>query len=618
MNTAENIQIFDSVPNFFDGRKVNIDQKLFLWELLQEDSECPSSALLLKMELEYGKISITIRHLNRLRASWGLSRDKGRPRKSDSLNDSCFQKNLIRVVPNLPFVGVSIFDDRMEQHEGFSGVMMLLKQAVDQYLLSNPEASFPLLNHREETILLRFKALFYAPLFGIGKLTEFDVTEHSLEAVIGQSYQSSTLNQYLSQSERIDASEFLMPALVSDAPEGEIAYIDGHMIPFWSKAVSVHKGKITMLGRIMAGSNAVVTHNENGNAVYFDYYPPDIRLPRVIIAYCENLFSMTGIMIFIIDREINSVEMAREFEGRGWGLLSMPDRNEHKDLSDWDTRLEGWPDDGSKVYSGQWKKVRQDDPRTFVIVVKDDKLLPFWGTSEVCKRFSYLQWPDLYTRRTELQENSFKRMIEHGALNINFGTKKIMGQDRHQARAVKVIDDQLQGLEVKIEKKEIHVKEQEDKVRESEVKGHGKRLSQRQDRLVIMQDELKGIKKKEEKAKDKKESLGEPKQRGDRDFRKQKIMTFRTLLLENALMSFLIALVGNPDIKLGMETLISLIFKRSGICIETCSEIIYKISTKGLSLPYRDALEKIIEGLNAMNINRKGKPITVQLRESPT
>lgn len=55
--------------------------------------------------------------------------------------------------------------------------MMLLKQAIEQYLLSNPEASFPLLNHREETILLRFKALLYAPLFGIGKLTEFDVTE---------------------------------------------------------------------------------------------------------------------------------------------------------------------------------------------------------------------------------------------------------------------------------------------------------------------------------------------------------------------------------------------------------------------------------------------------------
>ncbi|MCP4149387.1 MAG: winged helix-turn-helix domain-containing protein, partial [bacterium] len=197
------------------------------------------------MEQEYGKISITIRHVNRLRASWGISRNKGRPRHSDSSKDSCPQKNSVRVKPNLPFIGVSIFDDRMEQNEGFSGIMMLLKQAIEQYSLNNPGDSFPLLKHRDETVLFRFKGLFYAPLFGIGKLTEFDVTEHSLENIISRNYQSSTLNQYLGQMERIDASEFLMPALVSSAPEGEAAYIGRHMIPFRSKAVPMRKGKIT-------------------------------------------------------------------------------------------------------------------------------------------------------------------------------------------------------------------------------------------------------------------------------------------------------------------------------------------------------------------------------------
>jgi len=618
MNSAAKNQISDSVPNFFNGRKINIDQKIFLWELLQADTECPSRVLLFKMEQEYEKVSITIRHVNRLRASWGLSRDKGRPRRSDFSKNSCSQKNLVRVKPDLPFIGVSIFDDWMEQNEGFSGVMILLKQAIEQYSQDNPGDSFPLLKHRDKTIFLRFKALFYAPLFGIGKLTEFDVTEHSLENIIGQNYQSSTLNQYLGQLERIYASEFLMPALVSNAPEGEAAYIDGHMIPFWSKSVPMHKGKITMLGRIMAGSNAVVTHNENGNAVYFDYYQPDIRLPRVIISYCENLVSMTGITVFIIDREINSVEIAREFEGRSWGLLSMLDSNQYKELSDWDTRLEGMLEDGSKIYSGKWRKVRKDDPRTFVIVKKGDKLLPFWGTSEICKRFPYSQWPDLYTCRTELQENGFKRMKEHGALNVNFGTKRIMVPDRHQARKIKIVEDNLEGIKAKKEKKANNVREQNDKVRESEIKGHGKRLEQRQNRLIIMQDELKNIEKKEKKAEARKEDLGDLKERGDRDFRKQKIMTFRTLLLENALMAFFMSLLGNLDIKFGMETLISLIFKRSGICIETCNDVVYKISTKGLSVPYRNTMEKIAEGINAMNINRKGKKISVQLREAPT
>ena len=97
----------------------------------------------------------------------------------------------------------------------------------------------------------------------------------------------------------------------------------------------------------MPGSNAVVTHNETGNPVYFDYYPPDIRLPRMIITYCENLTAMSGITMFIIDREVNSVEMAREFDSRGWGLLSMLDSNQYKDLSDWETKLEGRLEDGS-------------------------------------------------------------------------------------------------------------------------------------------------------------------------------------------------------------------------------------------------------------------------------
>ncbi|MCP4142113.1 MAG: hypothetical protein GY755_17865 [Chloroflexi bacterium] len=176
----------------------------------------------------------------------------------------------------------------------------------------------------------------------------------------------------------------------------------------------------------------------------------------------------------------------------------------------------------------------------------------------------------------------------------------------------------MKAIQVKKEKKEEHVREQEDKVKESEAKCHGKRLEQRQKSLVIMQDELKEIKKKEKKTEDRKEELGEPKERADRDFRKQKIMTFRTLLLENALMAFFISLLENLDIKFGMETLISLIFKRSGICIETCTDIIYKISTKDLSVPYRDTLEKIAEGINAMKIDRKGKTIRVQLREAPT
>jgi hypothetical protein len=39
-----------------------------------------------------------------------------------------------------------------------------------------------------------------------------------------------------------------------------------------------------MLGRIMAGSQAVITHDEAGHALFVASQPPDIHLSQVIVA----------------------------------------------------------------------------------------------------------------------------------------------------------------------------------------------------------------------------------------------------------------------------------------------------------------------------------------------
>ena len=117
---------------------------------------------------------------------------------------------------------------------------------------------------------------------------------------------------------------------------------------------------------------------------------------------------------------------------------------------------------------------------------------------------------------------------------------------------------------------------------------------------------------------DKIEAFGPPKQREDREFRKQSIMTFRTLLLENFLRLFLLDLLNKISIKLSVGTLISLLFKRSGTVIETYTQIIYWLNTAGLSKSYKEKLEEIIEGLNALNLCREGRLIRVRLREAPS
>ncbi len=156
--------------------------------------ECPSRVLLVHVEQTCGPVPVTLRQINRLRAEWDMSRDKGRPRDSEAVSDSgCGE--LIRVIPSLGFAGVHIFADWAGQQDIFSGVVTLLPQAVGVWQTDHPDDSSPLLCHRQETLMPRFKALFYAPLLGIGKLTEFDVREHPLETLIGRGYQSSTLNQ---------------------------------------------------------------------------------------------------------------------------------------------------------------------------------------------------------------------------------------------------------------------------------------------------------------------------------------------------------------------------------------------------------------------------------------
>ena len=85
--------------------------------------------------------------------------------------------------------------------------------------------------------------------------------------------------------------------------------------------------------------------------------------------------------------------------------------------------------------AGRGKSPAQDDPRHFVIVEPaEGKTLVYWGTPQVQDALEASEWPRVYRERNEIQEHSFKGMIDHGALNINYGRKTILGPDRHHQR----------------------------------------------------------------------------------------------------------------------------------------------------------------------------------------
>jgi hypothetical protein len=208
-------------------------------------------------------------------------------------------------------------------------------------------------------------------------------------------------------------------------------------------------------------------------------------------------------------------------------------------------------------------------------------------------------------------------MIDHGGLEINYGRKLIFGPDRHQQRKRESIDQSLKGAQKRLDKKTEAFELQHDKVAESELKGHGKRLVQRQSTLAVLEKELKQAEHTQAKLTDQASALGAPGERADRDFRKQTIMTIRTLLLENLLHAFLAVVLGTMQSQISLDCMLRLLFERSGKRLETCTEIIYWVNTAGLSLSYRRLLMEMVAGLCVMDLRERGKPIRVCLKDMP-
>jgi hypothetical protein len=605
-----------SSPSFCEGRKFSEVEQSVLWTLLQQDPPCTSRQLLAKAAAHQIWPRVSLRHLNRWRAQWQRSRSKGRPGGCSAGVARHAGSKVVCVTPRLSFVGVHLFARWLDQQEALEPVVMGLKAAISAYQGTHPDDDFALLHHRDVTLRHRFEALLLAPLLGIDRLSAFDTQEHPMATLTGQSYQSTTLSQFLGQLERIEAAPWLMPVLLP-APGSKVVYVDGHMMAYWSRK-AMHKGKITMRGRIMAGSQAVISHDETGQAVYVAYYPPDLHVSQLVLAYCQEVALATGSDLFVIDRAVNSKAMAQAFDEVGLGLLCMLDDNEHHGLESFEATEVKILDDGTRLYEGPWKVAREDDNRHFVIVEpQQSKTLVYWGSAKVKAELEAGQWPEVYRARTELQENAFKRMIDHGALDINVGRKTILGPDRHQQRAEAKVREALETATHRVVKRRLELEVKREQVSQSQARGHGKRLEQRQRAASELEDKLREAQQHEAHLQEQIDRFEAPKERADRDFRQQTIMTIRTLFLENLLQAFMSVLLSVLPKQVSLDQVLKLLFERSGSRIEKDKTVMYWMNTTGLSRGNRRRLSEMVEGLSAMGLVENGKPVRVCLKEIP-
>jgi hypothetical protein len=246
-----------------------------------------------------------------------------------------------------------------------------------------------------------------------------------------------------------------------------------------------------------------------------------------------------------------------------------------------------------------------------------DTTLVDWGTPQVQDVLEAREWPRVSRERHEMQACSFKGMIDHGGLDSNDGRKTIRGPDRPHQRTPAQRAPSLETAHTRVAKKAEAVTAQQDKVATSEAQGHGTRLEQRQRTVVPLEQEFQEAQAQHAKRSEQAAALGPAGQRADRDFRKQTIMTMRTLLLENRLRAFMVALLATLPPQGSVERVLHRLFERRGARMDTPSPVVYWVNTDGVSLPNRRRVREIVEGLCAMDLQEKGTPIHVRLKDMP-
>lgn len=177
--------------------------------------------------------------------------------------------------------------------------------------------------------------------------------------------------------------------------------------------------------------------------------------------------------------------------------------------------------------------------------------------------------------------------------------------------------DSLEAAKCRVAKRRLELEGKREQVSQSQTRGHGKRLEQRQRAASELEDKLREAQQHEAHLQEQVDRFEAPKERADRDFRKQTIMTIRTLFLENLLQAFMSVLLLALPKPVSLDQVLKLLFERSGSRIEKDKTVMYWMNTTGLSRGNRRRLSESVEGLSAMGLVERGKPVRVCLKELP-
>ena len=355
-------------------------------------------------------------------------------------------------------------------------------KSLEEKIADKRFASMRIFDLSRESIMRYALALFSLPLVTAnGRVRSVDNPRgNALKYLCGVNYKAATLDKHLSELKYLQVSNELIEATAKfwidfwsrrNKSDSIFAcyYIDGNTKALWSSK-SCHKGKVTMLGRVMNCLDQVFIHDGQGHPIYFqtfnghaDLGKNALRMMDTISEYLKNTTTLgdqfTVNRILIMDAAGNGVKTLRElsdsdseyyyitmldsnqFNERKVKSVSGEKRYEYGDahLVDCTVELEDSNEKGY-IFETRAVEVNWDNGRTSVLITSVPDAL--FSTDYVVRSY-FERWP--------MQELDFKDMKAGVNLHrvVSYG-KKLVDNTKVLER-IEQLQGQISELERELE-----------------------------------------------------------------------------------------------------------------------------------------------------------------------
>ncbi len=303
---------------------------------------------------------------------------------------------------------------------------------------------------------------------------------NALKYLCGFNYKASTLDKHLRELKYLQISNELIEATGkfwidfwgSRNKSNNIFacyYIDGNTKALWSSK-PCHKGKVTMLGRVMNCLEQVFVHDGQGHPIYFQTFNGHVDLGKNALKMMDkiseylknsttlgNQFSVNKILI--MDAAANGVRTLREISDSesGYYFITMLDSNQVKDrkikfvseakryeygdahLVDCTIELED-SKDKEYIFETRAVQVLWDNGRSSVLITNLPKAI--FSTDNVVKSY-FDRWP--------MQELDFKNMKPGVNIHRIVGYGKKLVDNTKVLEKIERLQEQVQKIELELE-----------------------------------------------------------------------------------------------------------------------------------------------------------------------